>query len=163
MEYDGEEISLPSSLEVNGFNEVVMPEHAEPATPPPAVKTSWKLAVAVIVLALLPLVLPFPLHFISGQWLGPIDDAQWEQCKSFGCSPAGDTERLWALLSLGPSMLFALASILLGVIGLCRSRWHQTSQKSVGWFCVSCALGTLWAVVFGVVLWWAFLLAGTTL
>ena len=163
MEYDGDEISLPSSLGVNGFKEVVMPEHAGLATTPPAVKTSWKLPVAVIVLALLPLVLPFPLHFISGQWLGPIDNAQWELCKSFGCSPAGDTERLWALLSLGPSMLFALASILLGIIGLRRSRWHQTSPKSVGWLRVSCALGALWAVVFVLVLWWDFLLAGTTL
>lgn len=130
-----------------------MPEHAEPATPLPAVRRSRKLTAAVVILAILPLLLPFPFYLLNVVWIGPIINEKMLECVSFDCSAALDLERLEVLLILGPSILAAVASLLLGYIGRFQARRRPTSPENAALFMVSITCGYAWAVLLGCGLW----------
>ncbi len=78
-----------------------MPEDAEGETPLPAARRSRKLPRAGIILAVLPLILPFPLWQLQLQWIAPISSAAWQQCRSFYCPDVLYWEGLGWLLVLG--------------------------------------------------------------
>src|SRR5579859_4612644 len=117
---------------------------------------SWKLAAAVTILAILPLILPFPLWGLESLWIGPLDAAAWESCRAFYCPAAAHWEHLAWMLVLGPSILVGAASILLGYIGLFLSRWRPTSPENVTLLRTSITCGFIWAVIFGVILIWGY-------
>jgi hypothetical protein len=133
-----------------------------PQTAPPAGSGTRKLAVTVIVLAILPLLLPVPFYGLAALLIGPMDYAAWEQCASFNCPTATYLERLAWLLVLGPSILVAGGAILLGTIGLIRAQWFPTSSKQHDLFVGSVSCGVVWTVIVGSILWFGLsVLAGT--
>ena len=112
-----------------------MSEQAEPEPPLPAEKESRKLPIAVIILAILPLILPFSIVGLAQLRIGPLDNvANWDSLAGF--------------LLLGPSVLVAGASILLGCIGLFHSRRRPTSPKNMALFWMSVIGGSAWAILF---------------
>lgn len=115
-----------------------MPEDAEYAPPRPAEKESRKLTIAVIILAILPLILPFSIVGLAQLRIGSLDNAtNWDS--------------LAEVLLLGPSVFVAAASILLGCIGLFHSRKHPTSPKNMALFWISVICGSAWAILFTLV------------
>ena len=127
--------------------------NAHPATLPTAAR-SRKLTAAVIILAILPLALPF-LFALFWQGIYPGEPAVeahlLQQCASFECVKQGllTWEQLGWLFILGPSILAALAPILLGTIGLIRARRHPTSPKNRALFRASLICGIVLAILFG--------------
>lgn len=140
-----------------------MPEQPQPEPPRPAEKESRKLGVTATALIILPVILPWPLWGLENLWIGPLDYAAWQQCRAFYCPAAAHWETLGTWLILGPSMLLAAASFLLGWIGLLRSRRRPTSQGNKSLFWVSFYLGLLWICIFGVILQFFLDIAGQTL
>lgn len=116
-------------------------------TPHAEAGRSQKLTKAVIWLAILPLVLPLPFYGIVYQW----GAAHAPACLDFTCQALTDWERLVWLLVLGPSMLVAVTSILLGTIGLVRARRHPISFENKNLLLSSVVLGVLWAGILGCV------------
>ncbi|HEY7356757.1 MAG TPA: hypothetical protein VH590_09835 [Ktedonobacterales bacterium] len=110
---------------------------------------SRKLTAVVIALAILPLLLPFLFALVELRWIYPMLQEQVLQCADSMCMDQAETywERVGWLVTLGPSFLIALASILLGTIGLARARRHITSPQNVALFMVSLALGICWVVL----------------
>jgi hypothetical protein len=104
---------------------------------------SRKLIIALIVLAILPLLLPWPFLVIAREWIGPMEAKVWSHC-GFDCPGATYWERIFWLVVLGPSILVALASILFGTIGIAR---RTTAPKDAGKYGVSLAFGICWAVL----------------
>ena len=88
-----------------------MSEQTEPEPLRPAATRSRTLTIAVRVLALLPLLLPLPLYLFELLWIGPLDHAAWEQCRSFTCPAATHWEHLAWMLVLGPSLLVVLCHL----------------------------------------------------
>lgn len=133
-----------------------MAELDAPQAAPLARVGTRKLIATVIVLALLPLVLPFPVALIALKWVLPAMVPEWLQCPTY-CPPSTDGDRLEWLLILGPSLLVAVASILLGIIGIFRERWAPLSPKRRALFRASVALGAVWVVLlgrlYGVIFW----------
>jgi hypothetical protein len=107
----------------------------------------------MLVLLLLPLVLPFPFWGVERLWIGPVIYEKMLACASFDCPPAVDWDRLAWIVVLGPSLLMAVASILLGMIGLFRARWHPISPEQEWLFHGSVIGGFVWALIFGCLLW----------
>lgn len=140
-----------------------MAEQTSPEPARPTEKRSWKLAVAVAALTILPPILPFPLWSLERLWIGPLDAAAWEQCRAFYCPAAAHWETLGTFLVLGPSMLLVTASILLGFLGVLYSRRHPTLPGNVLMFWVSMSLGALWASILMVILQFFLAVAGGTL
>jgi hypothetical protein len=130
---------------------------------PEDARRSRKLAAAVTILAILPVILPFPLWGLESLWIGPLDAAAWESCRAFYCPAAAHWETLATYLILGPSMLLAAASFLLGFIGLERSLRHPTSSGNRLLFWVSFYLGLVWLFIFGGILLFFLSIAGGTL
>lgn len=131
-----------------------MPEQDTPQSVLQAAKRSRKLHVSVIALAILPLVLPFPFYGLAVLWIRPVIEEIYSGCASFDCLNATypvvtSWLDLWCLLVLGPSLLVALASILLGTIGLIRARRHPTSPENKNLFSASVGCGLIWAVLLG--------------
>lgn len=120
---------------------------------------SWKLTAAVISLAILPLLLPFPFALIELKWIAPVVQAQWPHCGA-DCPPAIYWLRLGWLLVLGPSLLVALASLLLGTFGLIRARWRATSPKNRALLQASVTCGALWILLLGCMYWVIFEITG---
>jgi hypothetical protein len=120
---------------------------------PTTERRSRKLTVVVLLLAVLPLVLPPLLTGFVTLWLTPIIGAQIQACASLDCPPAVDLDRLGSLLTLGPSLLVAVASLLLGSIGWVRSHRLPLSRANQSLFVVSVACGVVWAAIFGCLLW----------
>lgn len=129
-----------------------MAEQTSPEPARPTEKRSWKLAVAATALIILPLILPWPLWSLEYLWIGPLDHAAWQQCRSFYCPAAAHWETLGTWLILGPSMLLAAASFLLGFLGLLRSNRHPTSPKNRSLFWANFWCGILWFVILAVFL-----------
>ena len=118
-------------------------------TPAPhAAERSEKLTKAVIWLAILPLVLPIPFYGIAHVQIGPMENEAWSHC-GFDCPGATYWERIFWLVVLGPSMLVAVASILLGTIGLIRARRHPTSPENINLLQGSIISGVVWAIILG--------------
>ncbi len=140
-----------------------MPEMKDEWAPTSHVGRSWKLTVAAILLAILPPLLPFPLYGLEQLWIGPLDSAAWQQCRAFYCPQAADLERLGAFLVLGPSLLVALALMLLGWIGAMHAHSHPTSSGNRDLFRGSVAFGVIWIALFGCILSFSLSLAGGTL
>jgi hypothetical protein len=128
--------------------------NAQPATPR-APARSRTLTSAVILLAMLPMVLPFPFALIALQRIYPVFQEQLSQCVSLDCQGQIGThwEHLGWLLVLGPSLLVAVASILLGTIGFIRARWYPTLPEHKVLFAASVACGVLWASLYGCLVW----------
>jgi hypothetical protein len=129
-----------------------------PAQGPQGAARSRKLLIAVILLAILPLALPFPFSFLAGEWIMPTIAPQFQQCLPYTCLT--DRERLEWLLFLGPSFLVAVASLLLGTIGLVRTRWHPTSPKNMALFRACLNWGVVWMLLLGCIYWGMYWLAG---
>ena len=141
-----------------------MPEQMEPEPPRPAATRSRKLGITVTILALLPVILPLPLWGIESLWIVPLAAAAWESCRAFYCPAAEHWEHLEWILALGPSILIAVGSILLGYIGLFLARWHPTSPENVTLLRTSITCGFIWAGIFGFIFIWGYsYLAGTTI
>ena len=130
-----------------------MSEHPTPQATPTAGRRSRKLTAVVLILGLLPLVLPVPLVGLAHLWIAPVIAAKIQACASFYCPPADDWARLSYLVILGPSLLVAVASLLLGSIGLFRSRQHPTSPANTSLFAASMCCGAVWVGIFGCLLW----------
>ena len=130
-----------------------MSEQVDPASPPPAARRSKMLTVGVVTLLILPLVLPFPFNGLADLLFDPAGAAAWQACQSFDCPAALNLSRLAVCFALGPSILVAVASILLGTIGLVRTRRHPTSPKNVSLFRTSILGGAIWVVLLGLILW----------
>ena len=130
-----------------------MSEQAKLETPLPPVRRSKKLVAAVATLAFLPLVLPVPFLGLARLWLNPIIDAKMQACASLDCPAAFTLDQLSVFLILGPSVLVAVASILLGVIGLIRVHRRSIAQEQAGIFMVSVVIGAAWVLLLGCVLW----------
>jgi hypothetical protein len=116
----------------------------------PATWQAWTLALAILVLALLPLILPFPLYDLAQQQFFPVIDAQLDQCVHDPiCQVVTDEARRVWLLIYGPSILAAVIAFLLGVLALIRARWHPISKisRNLCWFIT--IWGIIWAVMFG--------------
>lgn len=112
-----------------------MPEQPQPEPPRPAARRSRKLPIAVIILAILPLILPFSIVGLAQLRIGPLDNvANWDSLAGF--------------LLLGPSILVAAASILLGCIGLFYSHRRPTSPKNMALFWMSVICGSAWSILF---------------
>lgn len=116
---------------------------------PRAAPRSRKLLVAVILLAILPLLLPFPFYGLAQQRIFPAAGEALQQCTDFTCQAATDLEQRGWLLVLGPSFLVALASVLVGMIGLTWARLHPTSPKNMTLFWIIVTWGVIWATLFG--------------
>ena len=140
-----------------------MSEQAASEPAPPAERASRKLAAAVAVLAILPVILPFPLWGLERLWIGPLDDAAWAQCQAFYCPAAAHWETLGTWLVLGPSMLLAAAWFLLGFLGLLHSRRHPTppGNRSLFWASFWCSI--LWFFILLIFLNIFLAVAGATL
>lgn len=121
-----------------------MPEQTEPEPSPPTTRLSKTLAVVVVALLVLPFVVSWPAHQLMVNWLRPQLNIIWLVCLSDDCPAALDLERRGIALSLAPSLLFALLSILLGAIGLIRMCWHPPSRKHVGLYAASLIGGVIW-------------------
>jgi hypothetical protein len=130
-----------------------MSEQAEPETTLPAARHSKKLEVAVLILALLPIVLPIPFLGLNSLWIEPVYEAKLQACPLRDCSDVLTLGRLSMILILGPSVLAALASILLGIIGHIRIHKCSTAPEQTGVFTVSVVIGTAWVLLLGCVLW----------
>jgi hypothetical protein len=130
-----------------------LPEAQTAQATPPATPGSRRLGAVVITLVLLPLVLPWPFMGLAHLWIGPEAAARWQECQSFDCPAALDLDKLAAFLVLGPSMLVAMISLLLGVIGLFWTRGRSPSPKTVDWFKTSVGCGLVWMLLLGGVLW----------
>jgi hypothetical protein len=92
----------------------VLPSQIVEMTPPSA-RRSWTLTLTVLLLLFLPLVLPTPCYNLAQQWIFPMVRTQLDRCDHNPiCSIATDEARWAWLLVLGPSMLVAGASVLLG-------------------------------------------------
>jgi hypothetical protein len=128
-----------------------MPADAEHEPAPPTTNISRKLGITAIALIILPVILPFPLWGLASLWIGPLDYAAWEQCRSFYCPAAAHWESMEMFLTIGPSMLIAAASILLGMLGL-RSKRLSTLPGDRPLFWASFWCGILWFVILGVIL-----------
>jgi len=116
--------------------------------------------VSVIVLAILPLLLPVPFYGLAALWIFPGVEPRYLPCAAFTCQAATDWNRLGWSLVLGPSLLVAVAALLLGTIGLVRARWHPTSPETLALFKKSVVSGVAWAVILGGISWVMFYLAG---
>jgi hypothetical protein len=110
------------------------------------------IATATIFL-LLPLVLPFPFWGLELLWIGPKLHEQVLACASFDCPSAVYWDRLAWIVVLGPSLLVAVLSLLLGMIGLLRARWHPISPEQEWLLHGSVIGGFVWALIFGSLLW----------
>jgi hypothetical protein len=156
--------TLPARiLRASDRKENAMSELDAPQATPRAAARSWELTVTVIILTILPLLLPFPLYRLELLWIAPIDDAAWQQC-GFVCPAAQYVESLAYLLILGPSLLVAVAAVLVGTFGLVRARRHPTSLRKRTLLKVSVICGGVWSGIFGCLLVFAIsVLAGTTL
>lgn len=117
---------------------------------------------AVISLAILPLLLPFPFALVELKWLYPIFQEHLQQCASFDCGITTETdwERLGWLLVLGPSLLVAVTSLLLGTLGLVRARWRAISPKRRVLLRTSVTCGVVWILLFGCMYWVIFEITG---
>lgn len=120
---------------------------------------SRKLLVAVIILAILPLLLPFPFALLTLKWIVPVIVPEWSQCSAH-CPPSTYGERLEWLLILGPSLLVAVASLLLGTLGLVRARWRLPSPKNRVLLRASVTCGVVWVLLLGCMYWVIFEIAG---
>lgn len=142
-----------------GVEGTAISEPDTPQTAPHAAERSERLLVATFLLAILPLVLPFPFYSLAQQWIFPVAGVALQQCTDFTCQAATDVERQAWLLVLGPSILVAMASILVGTMGLTLARWHPTSPKNRALFRIIVTCGVTWAVLFGCTFWALFYLA----
>lgn len=129
-----------------------MLEPYPPEATPQAAPRSRKLAAAVMTLGILPALLPLPLYVWYLQWLAPVIQAHRLQCPSFTCPAMHSWDSLGWLLVLGPEILVALASVLLGYSGLWRSRWHPISPGNLALLRASVTWGVVWTVLFGCML-----------
>lgn len=140
-----------------------MPEQPQPEPPRPTANISRKLGITATTLIILPVILPWPLWGLENLWIGPLDYAAWQQCRSFYCPAAAHWETLATYMILGPSMLLAAASFLLGWIGLLRSRRYPISQGNRPLFWASFWCGILWFIILEVFLQIFLAVAGGTL
>ena len=136
-----------------------MSDQTKPETPLAPAGRSKKLTFAVVILLILPLVVPFPLYNLAQMWLFPIAREELQQCTDFVCQAATDWERRAWLLVLGPSILAALLSILLGSGALVWMRRHTISPKNVALLWTIVIGGIIWALLFGCTFWGLFYLA----
>lgn len=114
---------------------------------------------AVISLAILPLLLPFPFALLTLKWIVPVIVPEWSQCP-LNCPPSTYGERLEWLLILGPSLLVAVTSLLLGTLGLVRARWRAISPKRRVLLRTSVTCGVVWILLFGCMYWVIFEITG---
>lgn len=126
-----------------------------PLVPP----RSHKLLVTVVILALLPPLLVYPLFRLHLLWTDPLVSEAFQQCASYyDCPTAASYAALGGLLVLGPPFLLATASLILGYMGVARARRRPDSRKEIRVLEGSMAAGLLWAMLsflaFGV---WMFL------
>lgn len=117
---------------------------------PRAASRSWKLTATVMVLAILPLLLPFSFALMELKGIYPVFQEHLRQCTSFDCGVQTETdwERLGWLVTLGPSLLIATIAILLGTIGCFHARRHPISPKNRALFRASVTCGGVWAILF---------------
>jgi hypothetical protein len=130
-----------------------MSAQAKIETPLAPAGRSKKLTVAVVVLLLLPVVLLFPFYDLAQVWIFPMAAEELQQCTDFICQAATDWERQAWLLVLGPSILAALLSILLGSGALIWMRGHTISPKNVSLLWTLVFGGIIWALIFGCTFW----------
>jgi hypothetical protein len=132
-------------------------EESDTKTPQPDTAASLRnLKEAVIILAILPLVLPFLFDGPVVAELRPRANEVWSHC-GFDCPAATDLERMGWLLILGPSFLVAVVSILFGTIKLVHARRHPTSLETINWFQASILSGVVWVILLGCLygaIWW---------
>lgn len=149
----GDAIRQVARRDVANREEEAMSAQAEPEVPLPAAHRSKTLTAVVVILLLLPLVLPVPFVGIARLWLEPMIQAKRQACASLDCPAAFTLDQLSVLLILGPSLLVAVVTFLLGTIGLIRRRWHPTSPNHEGLFGISMVGGAAWVVLLGLLLW----------
>lgn len=130
-----------------------MAEQAKPETSLPRVHHSKKLVAAVATLAFLPLVLPVPFIGLDRLWIEPAYEAKLQACASWDCPAAFRLDQLSVFLILGPSVLAALTSILLGIIGRIRIHKRSTAQEQAGVFTLSVVIGAAWVLLLGCAIW----------
>jgi hypothetical protein len=131
-----------------------MSEQAQLETPLPPARRSKKLVIIATTLAFLPLVLPVPFVGLARLWIEPVYEAKLQACPLRDCSDLLTLDRLSMILILGPSVLAALASILLGIIGLIRMPLRTTAPNDIDTTLMfSVIVGILWLVLLGCVLW----------
>lgn len=159
--FNGGQPPLPARLpRASGREENAVSEGNAPHTAPLEGSGTRNLTWTVIVLAILPLVLPWPFLGLAAVWIFPGVEPRLSQCSAaYLCQSAADWNRLGWLLVLGPSLLVALASIFLGTIGLVRARRHPTSPKTINLLQGSVVSGVAWACLLGCVGWVFFYLA----
>jgi hypothetical protein len=110
-------------------------------------------AATATILLLLPLVLPFPFWGLERLVIAPMIQEQVLACAAFDCPAAVDWDRLGWVVILGPSFLVAVVSMLLGMLGLFRARWHPILPDQEWLFYGSAIGGFVWALFFGCLLW----------
>lgn len=125
-----------------------MAELAKPETSLPPARRSKKLVIIATTLDILPLVLPAPFFGLDRLWIAPMYNANLQACPLRDC-PVLKTLHILETLILGPSILVALASILLGVIGLIRIHQRSIAQNQAGTFQLSVVSGVAWVLLMG--------------
>ncbi len=110
------------------------------------------MTIVVVSLLILPLLLPWPLLLLEIQWIGPMIHEALLACASFYCPAATDLDQQGGQLVVGPSLLVASISLLLGLFGLIYTHWRPTSPKNTNLLTVSMICGFVWIVIFGCVL-----------
>jgi hypothetical protein len=116
----------------------------------------------VIVLAVLPLVLPFPFLGIASAAIFPEAYQRLLQCVDFNCQAAIDWYRLGWFLVFGPSLFVAVASILFGAIGFIRASRHAISQENINLFLGSVVSGVVWVCLLACIMWAFYYLSSIT-
>jgi hypothetical protein len=104
------------------------------------------------------MVLPFPFALVALQRIYPVFQEQLSQCASLDCQIQTGTywEHLGWLLVLGPSLVVAVVSILLGTIGFIRARWYPTLPEHKVLFTASVVCGVIWTSLYGCLVWGLF-------